>query len=166
MGDTLRLLIRQPFDWGAHTASTVPIGELAVWLADYAGITTERAQWLKHFAAQVASGEAHNGPARASKPKKDAGEQRRVKLFSKRLQMSHLDSELNEFTTRAHTEVAAEVNAADPPPMFPSEDRLLPAPYELDNQMDTTEDLVAQDPEVSGVMLTDEQLAEELYGSF
>ena len=26
--------------------------------------------------------------------------------------------------------------------MFPSEDHPLPAPYELDNQMDTTEDLV------------------------
>ena len=52
-----------------------------------------------------------------------------------------------------------------PPPMFPLEDCPLPAPYELDNQMDTTEDLVAQDPEASGVMLTDEQLAKELYGS-
>ena len=29
--------------------------------------------------------------------------------------------------------------------------------------MDITEDLVAQDPEVSRVVLTDEQLAEELY---
>ena len=52
-----------------------------------------------------------------------------------------------------------------PPPTFPSEDHPLPAPYELDNQMDTTEDLVVQDPEASGVMLTDEQLAKELYGS-
>ena len=62
MGDTLRSSIRQPFDWGVHTASTVPIGELAVWLAEHAGITTEHAQWLEHFAARVASGEAHNGP--------------------------------------------------------------------------------------------------------
>ena len=62
-------------------------------------------------------------------------------------------------------EVAAAVNAADPPLMFPLKDRPLPAPYELDNQMDTTEDLVTQDPEASGVMLTDEQLAEELYSS-
>ena len=128
-------------------------------------ITTECAQWLEHFAAQVASGEAHNGPAQASKPKKDAGEQRHVKLFPKWLQMSHLDSELDEFTTRAHVEVAAAVNAADPPLTFPLEDHPLPAPYELDNHMDTTEDLVAQDPEVSGVMLTDEQLAKELYSS-
>ena len=51
-----------------------------------------------------------------------------------------------------------------PPPALLSEDRPLPAPYELDNQMDVTEDLVIQDPEASGVMLTDEQLAEELYG--
>ena len=51
MGDTLRSLIRRPFDWGVHTASTVPIGELAIWLAEYASITTERAQWLEHFAA-------------------------------------------------------------------------------------------------------------------
>ena len=86
-------------------------------------------------------------------------------MFPKQLQTSHLDSELDEFTTRAHVEVAAAINAADPPPTFPSEDRPLPAPYELDNQMDTTKDLVAQDPEASGVMLTDEQLAKELYSS-
>ena len=86
-------------------------------------------------------------------------------MFPKQLQTSHLDSELDEFTTHAHVEVAAAINAADPPPTFPSEDRPLPAPYELDNQMDTTKDLVAQDPEASGVMLTDEQLAKELYSS-
>ena len=57
--------------------------QLVVWLAEYAGITTERAQWLEHFAARVALGEAHNGPVRASKPKKDTGEQRRVKMFPK-----------------------------------------------------------------------------------
>ena len=147
-----------------HTASTVPIGELAIWLAEYAGITTERAQWLEHFAARVASGEVHNGPAWASKPKKDAGEQHRVKKFPKQLQTSRLDNELEDFTTCTQAEVAAAVNAADPPPMFPLEDRPLPAPYELDNQMDVTEDLVVQDPEASGVMLTDEQLADELYG--
>ena len=76
MGVTLQSSIRQPYEWGAHTVSTVPIGELALWLATSAGITTKRAQWLEHFAAQVASGEAHNEPAQASKPKKDAGEQR------------------------------------------------------------------------------------------
>ena len=47
--------------------------------------------------------------------------------------------------------------------MFPLEDHPLPAPYELDNQMDVTENLAVQDPEASGVMLTDEQLAKELY---
>ena len=86
-------------------------------------------------------------------------------MFPKQLQTSRLDSELDEFTTHAQAEAAAAVNAADPPPTGTSEDRPLPAPYELDNQMDTTEDLVVQDPEASGVMLTDEQLAEELYGS-
>ena len=60
--------------------------------------------------------------------------------------MSHLDNELEEFTTHAQAEAAAAVNAAEPPPTFPSED------------------LAIQDPEASGVMLTDEQLAEELYG--
>ena len=45
-----------------------------------------------------------------------------------------------------------------------SENRPPPAPYELDDQMDVTEDPVAQDPEAAGVVLTDEQLAEELYG--
>ena len=64
-------------------ASTVPVGELALWLAESASITTEHAQWIEHFAARVASGEAHNGPARASKPKKDAGEQRHIKKFPK-----------------------------------------------------------------------------------
>ena len=78
--------------------------------------------------------------------------------------MSHLDNELEEFTTHAQVEAAAAVNAAEPPPMFPLEDCPLPAPYELDNQMDVTEDLAILDPEASGVMLTDEQLAEELYG--
>ena len=30
MGDTPRSSIRRPFAWGTHTASTVPIGELAI----------------------------------------------------------------------------------------------------------------------------------------
>ena len=84
-------------------------------------------------------------------------------MFPKRLQTSHLDNELEEFTTCTQAEAAAAVNAVDPPPTFLSEDCPLPAPYELDNQMDVTEDLIVQDPEASGVMLTDEQLAEELY---
>ena len=152
------------YEWGAHTASTVPVGELALWLAESASITTERAQWIEHFAARVASGEAHNGPVRASKPKKDAGEQRRIKKFPKRLQTSRLDYKLKEFTARAQAEAAAAVNAAEPPPVETSENCLPPAPYELDDRMDVTEDPVAQDPEAAGVVLTDEQLAEELYG--
>ena len=60
-------------------------------------------------------------------------------MFSKRLQRSHFDNELDEFTTCAQVEAAAAVTAANPPPMFPSEDRPLPAPYELDNQMDVTD---------------------------
>ena len=144
--------------------STVPIGELALWLAESAGITTERAQWIEHFTARVALGEAHNGPAQASKPKKDTGEQHRIKKFPKRLQMSHLDYELKEFTAHARAEAAAAVNAAEPPPAETSENRPPPAPYELDDQMDVTEDPVTQDPEAAGVVLTDDQLAEELYG--
>ena len=34
---------------------------------------------------------------------------------------------------------------------------------ELDDRMDVTEDPVAQDPETASIVLTDEQLAEELY---
>ena len=83
MGDTLQSSIKRPYEWGAHTWSTVPVGELALWLATSAGITTERAQWLEHFAARIASGEAHNEPVQGSKPKKDAGEQCRIKMFSK-----------------------------------------------------------------------------------
>ena len=86
MGDTLWSLIKRLYKWGTHTSSTVPIGELALWMTTSAGITTEHAQWLEHFAARVASGEAHNEPARASKSKKDAGEQRRIKMFPKQLQ--------------------------------------------------------------------------------
>ena len=160
IGDTLRSSIRRSYEWGVHTASTVPVGELALWLAESAGITTERAQWIEHFAACVALGEAHNGPAPASKPKKDAGEQRRIKRFPKPLQTSRLDYELKEFTARARAEAAAAVNAAEPPPAETSEDRPPPAPYELDDRMDTAEDPVAQDPEAAGVVLTDEQLAD------
>ena len=72
----------------------------------------QRAQWIEHFAARVASGEAHNGPVRASKPKKDAGEQHRLKKFPKRLQSSRLDHKLKEFTAHARAEAAAAVNAA------------------------------------------------------
>ena len=156
--------IRRLYEWGVHTASTVPLRDLALWLAESAGITTERAQWIEHFAAHVASGEAHNGPAWASKPKKDAGEQRRIKKFPKRLQTSHLDHKLKGFTARAQAEAAAVVNAAEPPPTETSENCPSPAPYELDDRMDVTEDPVAQDPETAGIVLTDEQLAEELYG--
>ena len=84
-------------------------------------------------------------------------------MFPKQLQMSRLDNELKEFTTHTQTEAAAAVNAADPPPTLLSRIVLFQL-HELDNQMDITEDLVVQDPEVSGVMLTDEELAEELYG--
>ena len=104
----------------------------------------------------------HNGPARASKPKKDAGEQCCIKKFPKRLQTSCLDHELKEFTVRAQAEAAAAVNAAEPPPAETSETCLPPAPYELDDRMDITEDPVAQDPETASIVLTDEQLAEEL----
>ena len=145
-------------------SSTVPVGELVLWLATSAGITTEHAQWLKHFAAHVASGEAHNEPAQASKPKKDAGEQRWIKMLPKWLQTSHLDNELTEFTACAQAEAAAAVTAAELPPMGTSEGRTQPASYELDDWMDVMEDPVVQDPEASGVVLPDEQLAEELYG--
>ena len=49
---------------------TLPMHAALQRVTDYS-----HAQWLKHFAAQVALREAHNGPAWASKPKKDAGEQ-------------------------------------------------------------------------------------------
>ena len=75
-------------------------------------------------------------------------------MFPKQPQTSRLDNELKEFTTHTQAEAAAAVNAADPPLTLLSEDRPLPAPYELDNQMDATEDLVIQDPEASGVMLS------------
>ena len=56
------------------------------------------------------------------------------------------------------------MNATELPPTGTLEGHTQPAPYELDDQMDVTEDPIVQDPEASGVMLTDEQLAEELYG--
>ena len=55
-------------------------------------------------------------------------------------------------------------HTAEPPPTETSENRPPPAPYEVDDRMDTAEDPVAQDPEAASVVLTDEQLAEELYG--
>ena len=41
IGDTLRSLIRQPYEWGMHMVSTVPVGELAHWLAESASINAE-----------------------------------------------------------------------------------------------------------------------------
>ena len=35
MGDTLQSSIRRLYDWGMHTVYTVPVGELAIWLAEY-----------------------------------------------------------------------------------------------------------------------------------
>ena len=84
-------------------------------------------------------------------------------MFPKQLQMSHLDNELTEFTACAQVEAAAVVNASELPPMGTLEGHTQPAPYELDDQMDVTEDPIIQDPEALGVMLTNEQLAEELY---
>ena len=85
-------------------------------------------------------------------------------MFPKWLQTTRLDDELTEFTACAQVEAAAVVNTAELPPTGTSEGCTQPAPYKLDDQMDVTEDPTVQDPEVSGVMLTDEQLAEELYG--
>ena len=84
-------------------------------------------------------------------------------MFPKWLQTSHLDNELTEFTAHTQAEAAAVVNAAELPPMSPSEGCTQPAPYELDDWMDVIEDPIVKDPESSGVVLTDEQLAEELY---
>ena len=56
------------------------------------------------------------------------------------------------------------MNAAELPLTGTSESCAQPAPYELDDWMDVTEDPIVQDPEALGVVLTDEQLAEELYG--
>ena len=78
--------------------------------------------------------------------------------------MSCLDNELTEFTTCAQAEAAAAMNAAEPPLMETLEDCPQPAPYELGDQMDVTKDLTTQDPEASRIVLTDEQLAKELYG--
>ena len=85
-------------------------------------------------------------------------------MFPKRLQTTCLDNELTEFTACAQAEAAAVVNTAELPPTGMLEGCTQPAPYKLDDQMDVTEDSTIQDPEVSGVVLTDEQLAEELYG--
>ena len=68
------------------------------------------------------------------------------------------------WSRNTQAEAAAVVNAAELPPMSPSEGHTQPAPYELDNWMDVMEDPIVKDPEASGVVLTDEQLAEELYG--
>ena len=51
VGDTLQSSIKCQFDWEGRSPQDVGNEELADWVAVNTGITAERAQWLKQFAA-------------------------------------------------------------------------------------------------------------------
>ena len=114
--------------------------ELADWVAVNAGITTEWAQWLKQFAAQIASGEPHSEPAKVSKWKKEAGEQCKIRQAPCRLQASRLDHELNEFTTQSRAMASASLDAEEAGPSGAMDSHPPPTPYDLDDCMDITEE--------------------------
>ena len=110
--------------------------ELADWVAVNAGITAKWAQWLKQFAARIASRESYSEPKRVSKRRKEAGEQQKIHQAPCRLQASQLDHELNEFTTHSRATASASLDAEDAGPSGMTDNHPSPLPYNLDDYMD------------------------------
>jgi hypothetical protein len=154
-GDTFRASITEAYDWGDHHPRDHSEPELAQWLMQHGGIDIASAALLKVFAKRLASGAAHNHPARLATCKQGAlGASAATQGVAKhslveRIQCQQLDSDLDKATVAAVT--ASSLIVVDDP-TFPDEvveSCPSPTPYDLDDHMDTD---------------SLEQLCEEVYG--
>jgi hypothetical protein len=71
-GDTFCASITEAYDWGDHHPRDHSKQELAQWLMQHGGIDITHAALLEVFAERLASGTAHNHPARLGKCKQGA----------------------------------------------------------------------------------------------
>jgi hypothetical protein len=71
-GDTFRASVMEAYDWGDRHPRDHSEQELAQWLMQHSGIDIARADLLDVFAECLASGTAHNHPARLGKCKQGA----------------------------------------------------------------------------------------------
>jgi hypothetical protein len=155
-GDTFRTSVTEAYDWGDRHPRDHSKQELAQWLMQHGGIDIARAALLEVFAKRLASGAAHNHPARLGKCKQGAlGASAATQGVAKRslaecIQRQQLDSDLDKATVTAVT--ASSLIVVDNPTFLDEvvESRPSPAPYDLDNHMDTD---------------SSEQLCEEVYGN-
>jgi hypothetical protein len=154
-GDTFRASITEAYDWGDRHPRDPSKQELAQWLMQHGGIDIACAALLKVFAECSASGIAYNHPARLGKRKQGALGASAVtqgaakRSLSEHIQQQQLDSDLDKATVTAVTTLSSIV--VDDP-TFPDEvveSCPSPAPYDLDDHMDTD---------------SSEQLRQEVYG--
>jgi hypothetical protein len=142
-GDTFRTSVTKAYDWGDRHPKDHSEQELALWLLQHGGINITRASLLEVFAKRVTSGVACNHSARLGKCKQGAlGASAVTQGAAKhslveRIQRQQLDSDLDKATVAAVT-VLSSIVVDDP--MFPDEvveSHPSPAPYDLDDHMDT-----------------------------
>jgi hypothetical protein len=142
-GDTFHASVMEAYDWGDHHPRDHSEQELAQWLMQHGGIDISHAALLEVFAKCSASGAAHNHPARLGKRKQGAlGASAATQGVAKRslmecIQRQQLDSDLDKDTVAA---VATSSLIVMDNPTFPDEvveSRPSPAPYDLDDHMDT-----------------------------
>jgi hypothetical protein len=155
-GDTFCASVTEAYNWGNRHPKDHSEQELAIWLLQHGGIDIARAALLEVFAERIASSVAHNHSARLGKRKQgalgaSAATQGAAKCsLMERIQRQQLDSDLDKATVAAVT-VSSSIVMDDP--TFPDEvveNRPSPAPYDLDDHMDTN---------------LSEQLRQELYGN-
>jgi hypothetical protein len=157
-GDTFRTSVTEAYDWGDGCPPPKDHSEqeLAQWLVQHGSIDIARAALLEVFAECLASGAVHNHPARLGKHKQGAlrasvatqGVAKRSLVVH--IQCQQLESDLDKDTVAA---VAVLSSIVVDNPTFPDEvveSCPSPAPYDLDDHMDT--DL-------------SEQLRKEVYGN-
>ena len=98
-GDTLRSSITTEFPIGGRDTSTIPMAELAKWLARYGGITPNRVPRIEAYVARLLSKKAYNpaaieGQQRMTKGATRAAKRARTKASSTTISAAQLDREL------------------------------------------------------------------------
>jgi hypothetical protein len=98
-GDTLRSLVTSDYPIGGRDTSTIPMVELAKWLARYGGITPDRVPRIEAYVAHLLSKKAYNpaaieGQQRMHKGATRAAKRGRTKASSTMVTTDQLDREL------------------------------------------------------------------------
>jgi hypothetical protein len=97
--DTLRASITSPFPITGCNTSTIPLGELAQWLAQFGGLTPDRVPRIEAYIACLLSKDAYNpaaleGQQRMKKGATWATKRTRTKASTMMVTANQLDREL------------------------------------------------------------------------